>query len=482
VVGIRRLQGIIVGLLALIATAAYGQQPSQLPGQQPSLRLPGIRPSQRPDQQPSQRLTITPSLSLGERYDDNVFETQTDKQDDFITVISPGIRVQYFPTALTLGTQFDLDYRAAIEFFADHSSQNNVDHRLSLSLVSPLAPSLNVSLRNLFRITEDPLERGETLSDPTGLRPASQQQRQRTIRNEADARADVRLGGRTSLGVLFRNLIDDVDVPEELDEFRYTVGPELGYALNVARDSRVFVSYLVTFESFRNNGIVPTPNADASFQVHAIGTGVRHELTPTVTIDAGLGYSFTQSDAPEKDGHDGVIGNVRLTKTFNRGQASLGYARRFTADGSTGDVIIDDTVSAMATVNLTGRLTARLDGNVSWSNYQSTTLFTLATDNSDQRFLSIRPGLTYQILRPWGVSVAYIYAYTDYTDSAIANYSDHRLLLSTQYAFREWLTLGLSYRYGARHVQGNATVQRGVDEFSGNEVMLTLTASPSLRF
>jgi hypothetical protein len=89
--------------------------------------------------------------------------------------------------------------------------------------------------------------------------------------------------------------------------------------------------------------------------------------------------------------------------------------------------------------------------------------------------------LTYQILRPWGVSVAYIYQYTDYTEGTTANFSDHRLLLSTQYALREWLLLGLSYRYGARHVHGNATV-RGVDEFSGNQVMLTLTASPSLRF
>ena len=82
--------------------------------------------------QPSQRLTLTPSLSLGERYDDNIFETQTNKQHDFITVLSPGIRVQYLPTAPTLGTQFDFDYRAAIEFFADHSSQNNVGHRLAL--------------------------------------------------------------------------------------------------------------------------------------------------------------------------------------------------------------------------------------------------------------------------------------------------------------------------------------------------------------
>ena len=86
------------------------------------------------------------------------------------------------------------------------------------------------------------------MSNPTGFRPASQQQRQRTIHNEAEGKADIRLGGRTSLGVLFGNLIDNVDVPEELDEFRYSVGTDLGYAFNVARNSRVFVAYKVTFE------------------------------------------------------------------------------------------------------------------------------------------------------------------------------------------------------------------------------------------
>ena len=125
VVGLWRLQGVIVVLLALLATVAYGQEPSQ-------------------------RLTLTPLLSLGERYDDNIFETPTDKQHDFITVLSPGIRVQYLPTAPTLGTQFDFDYRANIEFYADHSSQNNVGHLLSLTLTSPLAPSLDVSMSAAF--------------------------------------------------------------------------------------------------------------------------------------------------------------------------------------------------------------------------------------------------------------------------------------------------------------------------------------------
>ena len=222
-------------------------------------------------------------------------------------------------------------------------------------------------------------------------------------------------------------------------------------------------------------------NAGASFQVHAIGTGVRHELTSTLAVDAGLGYSFTTSDAPQKDGHNGVIGNVKLTKTFNSGQASLGYARRLTAGGSTGDVVIEDTVSTTASINLTGKLTAELASNVSWFNFLGVTTSTATFDNSDRRFLSIRPSLTYQILRPWSVSVAYTYEYTDYTDSTIANLSNHRLFLSTQYALREWLVLGLSYRYGAQREHGNVS-QAGVSDFTDNQVMLTVTASPALRF
>jgi hypothetical protein len=205
---------------------------------------------------------------------------------------------------------------------------------------------------------------------------------------------------------------------------------------------------------------------------------------PTLAVDASLGYSFTTSDASQKDGIDTVIGNVTLTKTFSTGQASLGYVRRLTAGGSTGDVVIEDTVRALASINLTGKLTATLAGNVSWFNFQSVTTIITVANNSDRRFFSLRPSLTYQLLPPWSVSLAYTYAYTDYTDSSFSNLSDHRLFLNTQYALREWLVLGLSYRYGAQHSHGNVSQvsQAGVTDFTNNQVMLTVTARPALRF
>jgi len=475
-------QGVAVGisflLFTLVATAAFAQEPSQ-------------------------RLTITPSLSIGERYDDNIFATQTNKQHDFITVLSPGIHVQYLSPTPTLAAPFllpsfdsgrrapylplepireppfDFDYHADFQIFHDNSSQNDVAHRLGLTVAWPFAPSLQVRLRELLLVTEEPLGRDERLSDPTGLRPASQQSRARTTRNEAEGRADVRLGGRLSLGVLFGSLVEDVEIPQELDEFRYTVGAELGYAVNVARESRVFLAYQVTFDSFRANGGVPLGGTDASFRVHAISTGVRHELTPTLAIQAALGYSFTTSDAPENDDHKAVSANVGLIKTFNLGQASLRYARRFISGEGQGGVVLANTLGATASINLTGKLTAALDGNVSWFDFRSVTVSTL---NLNQRFWSVEPGLTYQIIRPWRASVGYSYEYTNFSDNTIGNRSDHRLFLGTQFALREWLVLDLSYRYGARRTHGGNVTVGGVNDFTGNQIMLTVTASPSLRF
>src|SRR5215470_8413350 len=143
----RTAVGISCLLFTLVTTAASGQE----------LRQPlTLTPLPSSGQESSQRLTLTPLLSLGERYDDNIFETQTNKQHDFITVLSPGIRVQYLSPAPTLGTNLDLDYRAAINFYADHSSQNYTSHFLSLTLTSPLAQSLDVRMRESLVITNNP--------------------------------------------------------------------------------------------------------------------------------------------------------------------------------------------------------------------------------------------------------------------------------------------------------------------------------------
>lgn len=426
----------------------------------------------------SQRLTLTPSLTIEERYDDNIFQRSRagGKTDDFVTTLSPGIRLQYIATEPTPDTRFDIDYRLAFEAFAEHSNQNQLAHHFSLTLASQLAPSLAVRLRDLLVVSEEPLGRNERLDDPTGLRPVSQQQRAQTIRNELQSGVDVRLGGRTSLGVRFESLIEDVSTPQELDEFRYTVGTELGYVVNVARASRVLLAYQVAFHTFRDNGIILPENVSADFQAHTISAGVQHDLTPTLAVRALLGYDFTTSDVSQNDGHEAVFADVKLTKTFHSGEASIGYVRHLVSGQGSGGVVLADTIRAAASVNVTGKLTARLDSNLSWSDFRSTTNI-----DQDQFFVSIRPGVTYQILRPWNVSVAYAYERTNFTNDTASDIEDHRLLLGTQFALREWLLLGLSYRYTSRQTNGNATGD-DLTDFTRNQFNLTVTANPNFRF
>jgi len=85
-----------------------------------------------------QRFTLTPFLSVGERFDDNIFQTFRNRENDFITVVSPGICANYVSTAPTPDTDFLLKYQANIESFAKNSSQNQVSHQGVLNFSSQL--------------------------------------------------------------------------------------------------------------------------------------------------------------------------------------------------------------------------------------------------------------------------------------------------------------------------------------------------------
>lgn len=426
----------------------------------------------------SQRLTLTPSLSVEERYDDNIFQAsrRTSDTEDFVTRLTPGIRVQYLSTEPAPDTRLDFDYQAAIDIFADHGSQNQVAHRVALALSSQLSRSLAARVRELLIVTEEPFGRQERLDEPTGLRPGSLQQRSRTIRNELLSGLDVNLGARTSLGARFESLIEDVSTEQELDEFRYTLGVELGYLVNPVRESRALLAYQVSFHSFRDNDLIAPENVSSDFQVHVISPGLRHHLTPTLTTNIALGYTFTTSDDIVNDDHKAFYANLGLTKTFQAGEVSLGYLRHFRSGEARGGVVLFNTLRGSVAIDLTGKLTARVDGNLSWSDFQSR-----PTSDLNQFFRSVRPSVTYRITSPWSVSVAYAFERTDYREDAIADIDDHRLVLGTQFALNEWLSLGLAYRYTTRQT-ARSSFGGEVSDFSRNQVGLTISASPNIRF
>ena len=419
-----------------------------------------------------QILTLTPSLSLSERYDDNIFEVHSGKSDDFVTVVSPGVLLRYVPRR---DAELNLEYQADFEFFAGHTDQNNVSQRGLLRFAGPLTRSLSVNARESLIITEEPNNRRLEIDEVIGLRPVSEQGRARTLHNRADVRLDAQLAPRALLGLLFESVIDNVNIPQEVDEFQYTIGAEFGYLVHIARASRVTVAYDVAFHTFSQNA----PGAAggitvADFNVHTAKVGFRHALSPTLSGNIAIGYSVVTSDDPTQDGNSGIAADLGITKTLRTGQAAFTYNRGFTSGGGQGGTVIADVFTVSFATNITPKVTAGLATNLSFFNFQR------ATD-VDRLFWTIRPDLAYQILRFWRLSLAYDYALIDYDRATIADQYTHRLTFISQVALKERLFLNLNYRYTSRRFSTGAAFS-GTQEFDRNEIMLTLTYAPTFRF
>jgi hypothetical protein len=71
-------------------------------------------------------LILTPSVRVEERYNDNIFLSETDKEDDFITVLSPRIGLGYHPNRYL---DLDLGYGFNFRFYADHNELNDTNIR-----------------------------------------------------------------------------------------------------------------------------------------------------------------------------------------------------------------------------------------------------------------------------------------------------------------------------------------------------------------
>jgi len=66
------------------------------------------------------RSTLTPSVTIREEYNDNIFLTSSNEVDDFITTVNPAISLSYTASLLTLS----LDYGLVFRIFANHPELN----------------------------------------------------------------------------------------------------------------------------------------------------------------------------------------------------------------------------------------------------------------------------------------------------------------------------------------------------------------------
>jgi hypothetical protein len=431
-----------------------------------------------------QVLTLTPSLTVGETYDDNIFQEADDEVDDFITTISPAIQLHYQPRT---ETDLTFEYQPSFQIFAQNDDQNHVSHLLNLDFESPLSRRFALKVSDELEITEEPNDRireVDDISDNPDERPQSTQDRERTVRNTAVASFDVGLTPRTSLGLLFENLYEDVDDEDELDEVRYSLGANLGYLTDVARQNRASLGYSATLFTFSNNCEAGDTGCNAqndeSFTVHSLYAEYAHNLSATLSAQAKIGYATTVSDRDDIDGNDGFVGSVGFVKTLRTGQFDLNYERSFTSGGGTSDQVISDRIFGRLRFQPTPKITAALSGTIAILDYQQDNVSPVNDD--DRNFFLIRPSIEYQALRYLGFNAAYTFGYANYQEGERADRTDHRLLLGAVMTIRAGLFVNLTYEYRYRDYDNTIEDDRSSDEFSRNEILLSLTYQPTFRF
>lgn len=72
------------------------------------------------------KVTLVPSVTVREQYNDNIFLTESDKDDDFITNITPRVIFEYHPNKYL---DLNLDYRLNFRFYADHRELDDTSLR-----------------------------------------------------------------------------------------------------------------------------------------------------------------------------------------------------------------------------------------------------------------------------------------------------------------------------------------------------------------
>lgn len=102
-------------------------------------------------------LTITPSLGIQGEYTSNALNTSTDERSDFIGTVTPGLLIN-LATPYATGT---LSYAPSLQWYANNSSQNNVNQFLNGALNATLLPQTLLLSLNAY-VTEQRTTGGVT--------------------------------------------------------------------------------------------------------------------------------------------------------------------------------------------------------------------------------------------------------------------------------------------------------------------------------
>ncbi len=162
-------------------------------------------------------------LSFSQEYDDNIYLTETDTEEDFITILSESLRLGL------RGEDFDgsIDVSLGYSFYKEEEDNNSIRSNINFSNFKafPLSENVFLDLDGFFNISEDPVEIDELIA-------SDRRSRNRYYRNRSSAKVTYQFGEEEFIYWGFGNtlLINSDSELEDSVEYKPSFG--LSYWFN----------------------------------------------------------------------------------------------------------------------------------------------------------------------------------------------------------------------------------------------------------
>ncbi len=354
-------------------------------------------------------VTLTPSIGLRGEYNDNIDFSKTNKKDDYIGTISPGLTFGYATDRLDIGARAVVD----VVRYMDQTKQDNERQNYGLDASYRMFERLSIRA-NGFYVKDTTFD---TELQETGLVELWSDREH----YGGGGGLSFQISEVTDIGIDYSYTKTDYYLIDYTDSEGHSVSLPFNYSFNNRLD-------VLTLRPYYRN----TDSDEDKIDGYGLSFGLAHTFTETFTgsVTAGARYTETEEKPSGRSDNDwGWTADVSLDKSWQTASASLGYSRdlNYTAEGELVEV---NRFSLSTNKMLTSKFSIRLAGSLYFT--ESTGI----SRNRDTRYYTVAPSLNYMITE--NHSMALGYSYSNEHDKMLTNDQDRDRNMV-------WLTLNFNF-------------------------------------
>jgi len=344
-------------------------------------------------QSPAAETTITPSVGIKAEYNDNIDFSHYFKRDDYISTISPGLKLDYKTERTVIGALAKLD----VVNYLDETDENTVNQNYGLNAAYKLFEKLGVRA-NAGYIRDTTLD---SELDETGIVTRKSTRH----RYRGGAGLTYNLTEISDMDLDYAHSNTDYDTVDKEDYTTDSVSLAFRHAFRERRD---IVSITPLYSRY-DSDISTTDN-------YGLSLGLTHRLQETLAMNIALGVRYSDTEDHQlgtTDSNWNWTTNISATRSWETASASIGYGRDLHYS-DLGTPINVDRFYARANKNITEKFGVNLTGNLYFSKSDD------SIDNENTRYYEVTPSLYYNITRDHRLEVGYSYA-NDYDKTLTDN-------------------------------------------------------------